>query len=47
MLMDGERTQELEPAVAAVGARLVAAMPTARRTPRAALERRVMGAMVA
>jgi RHH-type proline utilization regulon transcriptional repressor/proline dehydrogenase/delta 1-pyrroline-5-carboxylate dehydrogenase len=47
MLMTAEPTQELEAAVAAVGARLVAAMPGARHTPRAAVERRVMGAMVA
>jgi RHH-type proline utilization regulon transcriptional repressor/proline dehydrogenase/delta 1-pyrroline-5-carboxylate dehydrogenase len=47
MLMTAERTQDLEAAVAAVGARLVAAMPGARHTPRAAVERRVMAAMVA
>jgi proline dehydrogenase len=49
MLMDAEATRdlEIEPAVAAIGRELVAAMPTARRTPRAAVERRVMGAMVA
>jgi RHH-type proline utilization regulon transcriptional repressor/proline dehydrogenase/delta 1-pyrroline-5-carboxylate dehydrogenase len=42
-----EPTQELEAAIAAVGAQLVAALPDARRTPRAAVERRVMAAMVA
>ena len=47
MLITAEPTQELEAAVAAVGARLVAAMPGARHTPRAAVERRVMAAMVA
>jgi RHH-type proline utilization regulon transcriptional repressor/proline dehydrogenase/delta 1-pyrroline-5-carboxylate dehydrogenase len=47
MLMTAEPTQELEAAVAAVGARLVAAMPGGRHTPRAAVERRVMAAMVA
>ena len=50
MLMDAEVTRghlDLEPAVTAIGRELVEAMPTARRTPRAAVERRVMGAMVA
>jgi RHH-type proline utilization regulon transcriptional repressor/proline dehydrogenase/delta 1-pyrroline-5-carboxylate dehydrogenase len=47
MLMDAETTQDLEPAVQAIGAQLVAAMPGERHTPRAAVERRVMGAMVA
>jgi len=47
MLMDPEATQGLEPAVTAIGRDLVAAMPSARHTPRAAIERRVMGAMVA
>jgi proline dehydrogenase len=47
MLMDAEATQGLEPSVAAIGRELVAAMPSARHTPRAAIERRVMGAMVA
>lgn len=36
----------IEPRVAEIGRALVAAMPTARRTPRAAVERRVMAAMV-
>jgi proline dehydrogenase len=47
MLMHAEPTQEIEAAVAAVGAELVAAMPGARHTPRAAVERRVMAALVA
>jgi proline dehydrogenase len=47
MLMDAETTPDLEPAIKAVGAQLVAGMPGARHTPRAAVERRVMGAMVA
>ena len=49
MLMhaEPEATHDLEPRIAAIGRDLVAAMPTARRTPRAAVERRVMGAMVA
>ena len=49
MLMnaDAEAAPGLEPRVAAIGRELVAKMPTARRTPRAAVERRVMGAMVA
>jgi RHH-type proline utilization regulon transcriptional repressor/proline dehydrogenase/delta 1-pyrroline-5-carboxylate dehydrogenase len=47
MLMDVEPTQDLEPAVATIGARLAHAMPTARHTPRAAVERRIMGAMAA
>jgi proline dehydrogenase len=47
MLMDAEATHDLEPAVTAIGRELVAAMPTAKRTPRAAVERRIMGAMVA
>ena len=47
MLMDAEATHGLEPAVATIGRDLVAAMPTARKTPRAAVERRIMGAMVA
>jgi RHH-type proline utilization regulon transcriptional repressor/proline dehydrogenase/delta 1-pyrroline-5-carboxylate dehydrogenase len=46
MLMDAEATHGLEPAVAAIGRDLVAAMPTARKTPRAAVERRIMAAMV-
>jgi len=46
MLMDAEATQGLEPAIAAIGRELVAAMPAARHTPRAAIERRIMGAMV-
>ena len=46
MLMDAEATHGLEPAIAAIGRELVAAMPAARHTPRAALERRIMGAMV-
>jgi RHH-type proline utilization regulon transcriptional repressor/proline dehydrogenase/delta 1-pyrroline-5-carboxylate dehydrogenase len=47
MLMDAETTHDLEPAIKAIGAQLVAGMPSARRTPRAAVERRIMGAMVA
>jgi proline dehydrogenase len=47
MLMDADATHGLEPAVATIGRELVAAMPTARHTPRAAVERRIMGAMVA
>jgi proline dehydrogenase len=49
MLMDTEAEvgPDLEPRVAAIGRELAANMPTARRTPRAAVERRVMGAMVA
>jgi proline dehydrogenase len=47
MLMDAEATRGLEPSVATIGRELVAAMPTARHTPRAAVERRIMGAMVA
>jgi RHH-type proline utilization regulon transcriptional repressor/proline dehydrogenase/delta 1-pyrroline-5-carboxylate dehydrogenase len=47
MLMDADATSGLEPAVATIGRELVAAMPTARHTPRAAVERRIMGAMVA
>jgi proline dehydrogenase len=47
MLMDADATRGLEPAVATIGRELVAAMPTARHTPRAAVERRIMGAMVA
>jgi proline dehydrogenase len=47
MLMDAEATRDLEPAVTTIGRELVAAMPTAKRTPRAAVERRIMGAMVA
>jgi RHH-type proline utilization regulon transcriptional repressor/proline dehydrogenase/delta 1-pyrroline-5-carboxylate dehydrogenase len=47
MLMDAETTFDLEPSVKSIGADLVAAMPAARHTPRAAVERRVMGAMVA
>jgi proline dehydrogenase len=47
MLMDAEATRGLEPAIATIGRELVAAMPTARHTPRAAVERRIMGAMVA
>src|ERR1700750_2476930 len=48
MLMDAEATRDLdiEPRVEAIGRALVAAMPTARKTPRAAVERRVMAAMV-
>jgi RHH-type proline utilization regulon transcriptional repressor/proline dehydrogenase/delta 1-pyrroline-5-carboxylate dehydrogenase len=48
MLMDAETEAPLdvEPSVTAIGRALVAAMPTARRTPRAAVERRVMAAMV-
>jgi proline dehydrogenase len=48
MLMDVEATsdQEIEPRVSSIGRALVEAMPTARRTPRAAVERRVMAAMV-
>jgi proline dehydrogenase len=46
MLMDAEATQDLEPAVKAIGADLVAALPGARHTPRAAVERRIMDAMV-
>ncbi|MCW3003154.1 MAG: hypothetical protein JWQ20_2452 [Conexibacter sp.] len=45
--MDAETTDELERAVKEIGARLVDAMPRERHTPRAAVERRVMGAMVA
>ncbi|WP_324342707.1 proline dehydrogenase family protein [Baekduia sp.] len=47
MLMDADTTHDLEPAVKTIGARLADAMPGARHTPRAAVERRVMGAMVA
>src|SRR3954452_10582400 len=49
MLMDAEASRglDLETGVATIGRDLVAAMPTARHTPRAAVERRVMGAMVA
>jgi proline dehydrogenase len=47
MLMEAETTHDLEPAIKAIGAQLVEGMPTARRTPRAAVERRIMGAMVA
>jgi RHH-type proline utilization regulon transcriptional repressor/proline dehydrogenase/delta 1-pyrroline-5-carboxylate dehydrogenase len=47
MLMDAETTHDLEPAIKAIGAQLVAGMPSARRTPRAAVERRIMAAMVA
>jgi RHH-type proline utilization regulon transcriptional repressor/proline dehydrogenase/delta 1-pyrroline-5-carboxylate dehydrogenase len=51
MLMDADATSDLdhglEPAVTAIGRQLVAGMPAARRTPRAAVERRIMGAMVA
>jgi proline dehydrogenase len=46
MLMDAEMRGDLEPAIAAIGRELVAAMPAERHTPRAALERRIMGAMV-
>jgi len=46
MLMDAEATRGLEPAITAIGRELVAAMPAARHTPRAAVERRIMGAMV-
>jgi proline dehydrogenase len=46
MLMDAEATFDLEPAIAAIGRELVAAMPATRHTPRAAIERRIMGAMV-
>jgi proline dehydrogenase len=46
MLIDGEATHDPEPAIAAIGRELVAAMPSARHTPRAAIERRIMGAMV-
>src|SRR3954471_10997097 len=48
MLMDAEATRDLdiEPRVTTIGRALVAAMPTARKTPRAAVERRVMAAMV-
>src|SRR5262249_42295023 len=50
MLRDAETeappAPEIEPRVAELGRTLVAAMPTARRTPRAAVERRVMAAMV-
>ncbi len=46
MLMDAEMGHDPEPAIAAIGRELVAAMPAARHTPRAALERRIMGAMV-
>jgi proline dehydrogenase len=46
MLMDAEATHGLEPAITAIGRDLVAAMPAARHTPRAALERRIIGAMV-
>jgi RHH-type proline utilization regulon transcriptional repressor/proline dehydrogenase/delta 1-pyrroline-5-carboxylate dehydrogenase len=46
MLMDAETTHDLEPAIKTIGARLVDAMPGARHTPRAAVERRVMGAMI-
>jgi len=46
MLMDAEPTHDLEPAITAIGRELVAAMPSASHTPRAALERRIMGAMV-
>ncbi|HET6510129.1 MAG TPA: proline dehydrogenase family protein [Baekduia sp.] len=44
---DAEAGPDLEPRIATIGRELVAKMPTARRTPRAAVERRVMGAMVA
>lgn len=37
---------QLEASIAALGAQLVGAMPTARHTPRAAVERRLMAAMV-
>jgi len=50
MLMDTDATEaapDLEPRVETIGRELVARMPTARKTPRAAVERRVMGAMVA
>ena len=47
MLMDAEATRSLEPEVATIGRELVAAMPSVRHTPRAAIERRIMGAMVA
>ncbi|WP_272474305.1 proline dehydrogenase family protein [Baekduia alba] len=48
MLMDAEATRDLdiESSVTTIGRALVAAMPTARKTPRAAVERRVMAAMV-
>jgi len=46
MLTDAEATNGLEPAIATIGRELVATMPVARHTPRAMVERRVMGAMV-
>jgi proline dehydrogenase len=46
MLTDAEAGHGLEPAITTIGRELVAAMPTARHTPRAMVERRIMGAMV-
>jgi proline dehydrogenase len=45
-LGDPAPSAAIEPRVAEIGRALVAAMPTARRMPRAAVERRVMAAMV-